>query len=60
MTVNKKSVNPQESLPNTLIGKQGDLSKIILDSNPLAVTVLDHNKKMIDCNEAAMKLLEFS
>ena len=36
------------------------MTQLILDSNPLAVFVLDHESSIIDCNEAALKLFEAS
>jgi len=36
------------------------LSQLILDSNPLAVTVLDDKMNFIDCNGAALQLFEIS
>ena len=35
-------------------------SRLIMDSNPLAVAVLDHELYLIDCNEATLKLLGVS
>ena len=34
------------------------LSQLILDSNPLAVIVIDQNREFVDCNEAALKLFK--
>jgi len=45
-------------MENTDIGAQ--YSRLILDSNPLAVAVMDKDTFLIDCNEAAIKLLEIS
>jgi len=60
MTDKSKHEAEKEPLPGDAAEKPGDWSKLILDSSPLAFTVLDHNKKMIDCNDAAMKLFEIS
>jgi len=38
--------------------KSAQYSRMILDSNPLAVAVLDHEMNITDCNEAALKLLD--
>ena len=60
MTDKSKREAAKEPLPGDIAEKPGDWSKLILDSSPLAFTVLDHNRKMIDCNDAAMKLFEIS
>jgi len=41
---------------NTPDGPGGRMSQLILDSCPLAVTVMDSNYNFIDCNDAALRL----
>ena len=60
MTDESRREAANDPQPRDIAEKPGDWSKLILDSSPLAFTVLDHNKKMIDCNDAAMKLFEIS
>ena len=50
-----------ETQPN-IAGNDADarLSRLILDTNPLAITVLDQDFEFIDCNEAALRLFEAS
>jgi len=40
------------------LNTDAQINRHIMDSNPLAVAVLDHEMKLIDCNEAALKLLD--
>ena len=42
------------------VGAGAEISQLILDSNPLAVVVLDRNNSFIDCNGAALRLFEAS
>ena len=51
---------PKGVLKMENIDISAQFSRLILDSNPLAVAVLDRDMFMIDCNEAALKLLEIS
>ena len=40
------------------LNTDAQFNRLVMDSNPLAVAILDHEMLLVDCNEAALELLE--